>query len=119
MVAIHSSRKIQSFLWLLVFLPFFLLSACSSIPQNDQYPPQYQAADNLPDTSLWTVIVHGYSLYHYNNNPRVQYYLAYYQAHRDILQIVLNRSVPYLYPIVKQIRDNNMPTELSHESNSQ
>ena len=109
-------------------LVLLILAGCSSLPLNQyqNWQPHYTntpqhtntplhtyTAAKAEQNSLWQVILDGYQLQAYRHHPRVTYYINYYQSRRKIINIILQRAKPFLYPIVKQIEAKHMPTELA------
>ncbi len=76
-------------------------------------PPILLTSQLSPDASLWTVITQGFSLNHETQNPRVQNFIRYDIAHKNLTLDVLNNSRPILYTIVQAIQTRNLPMELA------
>jgi len=71
------------------------------------------STDHYSDQSIWPVITHGFALNHHLDNPRVQYFIHYDQAHIALIQAVLNNSQDVLYPITQAIKIRHLPMELA------
>lgn len=63
--------------------------------------------------SLWTVIRNGYELNHHTTNPRVQYFIRYYQSHPRLVHAIIQQSKPFLYLVVQQVKRQQLPMELA------
>lgn len=64
-------------------------------------------------SSLWQYMREHFTLDHETDNPRVIYYIYYYQTHTSTLAAVLAQARYYLYPVVQAVRQHNMPMELA------
>lgn len=69
--------------------------------------------NNNTNTSIWTVIANGFSLNHELQNSRVQYFIRYDIAHKNLTLAVLNNARPVLYPIVQALQRRHLPLELA------
>jgi membrane-bound lytic murein transglycosylase D len=114
--------SIQRLIAALSILSICILTGCSVLPPAQQtsaqmtsiaHAPNYQTRDSQPTTSLWTVIGDGYQLDHHIHQPKVQYYIRYFQSRRNIVNIIFNRAKPFLYLVVQQIRNQHLPTEIA------
>ncbi|ALA24884.1 spore coat assembly SafA domain protein [Piscirickettsia salmonis] len=66
-----------------------------------------------PDVELWQRIRQHFSLNHYNNIPRVQYYIHWYLKHAKDFNTSIERATPFLYYIVEQVEERHMPMEIA------
>lgn len=64
-------------------------------------------------TSLWDVIRAGFTLNHYYNSPKVQSWVQFYTKDPSLIENITTQATPYLYTIVEQLQQRNMPTELA------
>ncbi len=64
-------------------------------------------------TSLWDVIRVGFTLNHYYDNPTVQYWVNFYTKDPNLIENIAVQATPYLYFIVDQIQERNIPTEIA------
>jgi len=65
-----------------------------------------------PDYDLWQRIRDGLTMQHMDN-PRIQAELAWYRKHPAYMRRVAKRAEPYLFHIVEQIEDKQLPMELA------
>ncbi len=63
--------------------------------------------------SLWDAMRTGFTMNHYYNNPRVQYFIQSYSRDPSFIVNITTQATPYLYPIMSMIEARNMPTELA------
>ncbi len=68
---------------------------------------RFRQADNL-----WDVLRDEFSLPHYENNPLVQEKIEWFMNNQDFLLRSVNRSAPYLYYILQQVKNRHLPAEL-------
>lgn len=118
----------------LIFSAFFVFFSAHSfaldlpkdLPKNSQkISPQKLSPivyeNNSPEfsnfksnkNSIWPEITQGFALNHELNNPRVQYFIHYDQAHLALIQDILNNAQEVLYPIVQAIKIRHLPMELA------
>lgn len=64
-------------------------------------------------TSLWDVIRAGFTMNHYYNNSKVQYWVQFYTKDPSFIENITTQATPYLYMIVQQLQAHNMPTEIA------
>lgn len=79
-------------------------------PEPVQIPAQMA---NGQYSSLWDVIRAGFSLNHYYNSPKVQSFVQMYTRNPSFIENITTQATPYLYVIVEQLEQQNMPTELA------
>lgn len=63
--------------------------------------------------SLWDVIRAGFTMNHYYNSPRVQYFVEAYSRNPALILAITTQARPYLYTIVQMIQQKDLPTELA------
>lgn len=66
----------------------------------------------LPETDVWQRIRAGLTMQDIDN-PRVRAELAWYKKHPDYMMRVAKRAEPYLFHIVEQIEEKQLPMELA------
>lgn len=66
----------------------------------------------VPSANLWNRIRQGFSLPD-GKEERVQAELRWYRTHPAYMQRTAERAKPYLYFVVQQVSERNMPTELA------
>ncbi|ODN42097.1 LysM peptidoglycan-binding domain-containing protein [Piscirickettsia litoralis] len=66
-----------------------------------------------PDVELWQRIRQHFALNHYNNIPRVQYYIRWYLKHSKDFKTSIERATPFLYYIVEQVEERHIPMEIA------
>lgn len=87
--------------------------------QNQDMPKDaesIQAAGPMVDgkyTSLWDVIRAGFSMNHYYNSPRVQFFVEAYAHNPALILAITTQARPYLYTIIQAIQQKDLPTELA------
>lgn len=64
-------------------------------------------------SSLWDVIRAGFTMNHYYNSPRVQFFVEAYTRNPALIMAITTQAKPYLYTIVSMIRQKDLPTELA------
>jgi len=62
---------------------------------------------------IWERIRQGLSLDRHTDNPAIRQRIEWYKRNQDYLDRVAERATPYLYHIVGEIEDRNMPLELA------
>ncbi len=63
--------------------------------------------------NLWLHIEEGYQLSEYSSHPRVQAEFERYRSRPQFIQTIAERSSRYLYFIVEEIRERDMPMEFA------
>ncbi|PKO90122.1 MAG: lytic transglycosylase [Betaproteobacteria bacterium HGW-Betaproteobacteria-10] len=74
-------------------------------------PPSSIDLTTSPD-NLWERIRHGFAMTNLNDEQTL-YYQQWYQNRPDALRRMVERSRPYLYHIVEELKHRGMPTELA------
>ncbi len=83
-------------------------------PVGNLEPVQVPGAlSNGQFISLWDAMRMGFTMNHYYNNPRVQYFVQSYSRDPSFIANITTQATPYLYPIMTMIEARNMPTELA------
>ncbi len=119
-----------------LFLPIFslsllLLAGCAQMDTREDATPQQADHDKLyslshtqppsttplsdtprADYGLWTRLAKNFSM-HTLENERIDAEVFFYQARLDQLHRTSKRAEPYLFFIVEQLRERNMPMELA------
>lgn len=77
-------------------------------------PSWMRAADTEPDHDIWQRIRQGYQLQSYlDDNPRIDHQRLWFASRGNSIEIMSERSSPYLYYIVESLEARNMPLELA------
>jgi len=78
-------------------------------PQLDYVPHQWPE----PDQDLWSGIRAGFALDPNEQRRAVREWTQYYATHKRHLNVSLERAQPFLWHVVQQIEDRDMPTEIA------
>lgn len=130
-------NKQFSILCLLLTTVCFLLTACNSTSQTNQFrkyshyktkynkyktikasesPNNETSAPVVTQTGtnelLWDHLRRQFRLQHYSYHPSVVKQIRWYQAHQNKLYEALNNSAPFLYLVSKEAEARNLPSEL-------
>jgi membrane-bound lytic murein transglycosylase D len=90
-----------------------VLPQAPSVPQDQESIKTSGPMINGQYTSLWDVIRAGFTMNHYYNSPRVQYFVQMYAKNPALILAITTQAKPYLYTIVQDIQQKNLPTELA------
>lgn len=82
----------------------------NNIPEPVQIP---SAMAQGQFTSLWDVIRTGFSMDHDYNSPKIQNFVQMYTRDPTFIENITTQATPYLYIIVQELKQRNMPTELA------
>ncbi|OQX38807.1 MAG: lytic transglycosylase [Oceanospirillales bacterium LUC14_002_19_P2] len=64
-------------------------------------------------TNLWDRIIPGLAMNLDQDDPRIRAELHYFRRHQGYFDRVINRASPYLYHIVGEVQERNMPMEMA------
>ncbi|MGA8261604.1 MAG: LysM peptidoglycan-binding domain-containing protein [Arenicellales bacterium] len=129
-----AKKKLQRLLGLTISLFTLLLGACATIPQPgtesaDLASAPAQPADaaaqakrrsrknsethaNKSYDDLWDRVRGGFRLPEMES-PYIDYYVKWYSERPDYMERIVDRASMYLYYIVQQLEEHDMPTELA------
>lgn len=71
------------------------------------------AESSSSKSNIWDAVTNEFSLNHEIDNPAVQKQLQWLVKHPEYLQKLSEKSKPYIYHILKEIKKRNMPGELA------
>ena len=66
---------------------------------------------NSSSNNLWLLVGRDMHMNHYPEQPAVQTQIQWYMLHTDFLERSANRADPYVYYILQQIKQRQMPSE--------
>jgi membrane-bound lytic murein transglycosylase D len=81
--------------------------------QNELSPVVVQEPTYIAPVDLWQRIRQGYAIENSTMQAKTEKQLAWFAGHPDYIARVVDRAEPYLYYIVEQIEQRNMPMELA------
>lgn len=80
----------------------------------DSTPSRVRAVDTEPEHDIWQRIRQGYQLQTYlEDNPRIDHQRLWFASRGNSIEIMSERSSPYMYYIVESLEARNMPLELA------
>lgn len=89
-----------------------LLCLCLSLLHISCTVQDPQWLNSTPSDNLWTAVQSSFSLPGYEDHPKVQKQIAWYQLHKIALEHTLLRAKPYLYFIHQATQQHQLPGEL-------
>ncbi|MCX2833941.1 LysM peptidoglycan-binding domain-containing protein [Microbulbifer thermotolerans] len=108
------------------------VGACAQIPEQNVTPEDSaqqaqqntaQDSDNanapspeeaaLPPVDIWDRLRRGFQLDRHIDHPKVKDYIAYFSRNEGYMARVTERSRRYIFHVVEQLEDSNLPLELA------
>lgn len=77
-------------------------------------PSEYQPPKYHEDThSLWVNMRQSFALDHHIDNPRVRYWIEWYQQHPEAIDRYIKNGRPWLYHVFHEVNDRHVPGEIA------
>lgn len=77
-------------------------------------PSEFQAPSYHDDThSLWVHMRQSFALDHHIDNPRVRYWIEWYQQHPDAIDRYMRDARPWLYHVFHEVDARHVPGEIA------
>lgn len=99
---------------ILVFLVCIAVNSCSIFdpdPLSDINEPLYYKTHG--NSNIWPLLGRDLNMNHYSDRPEVETRINWYMQHKGYLQRVAKRGSPYVFYILQELKQRNMPSEIA------